>query len=159
MTTSPPTECHQCGATLAKGETCRAWFDQLLALEFEQPEAFAEHHLTVACYFLQHPEGYAFTTLDAWRRLLRSALIDGVPPAELRRAMGAQFEGPARVLGKESDLPVWWPRRWAVIVRDVVALEERPATAAAHLERVRRWAWSTLGELNAALEAQQNTSR
>lgn len=151
--------CAQCGATLAEGESCRAFFDQLLALEFEQPEAFAEHHLTVACYFLQHPAGYAEVTLKYWRRLLHAALVDHVPAARLSRQMSKQFEGPARVRGEENSPPVWWPRRWTVIVRDVVALDERPATAAAHLERVRRWAWSILGELKAAPEVQQNSSR
>ncbi|MFN8573793.1 MAG: DUF5946 family protein [Gemmatimonadaceae bacterium] len=143
-------DCPECGAPLAEGESCRAWFDQLLALEFEQPEAFAEHHLTVACYFLQHPAGYGEGTLEQWRSLLRAALVDGVAPAQLRRVMSERFEGPSRVRGDENSPPVWWPRRWSVIVRDVVALEERPATAAAHLDRVRRWAWSILGELNAA---------
>ena len=147
--------CAQCGASLEDGTTCQGFFDQLLALEFENREAFVEHHLTVACYSLQHPAGYAATTIDAWYRLLRRSLVDGTPPSALRKVMSEKFEGETRVREGGIHAPVWWPRRWSVIVRDVVALEERPATAAAHLERVRRWAWSIVGDLDAAREAHQ----
>ncbi|MCB0192999.1 MAG: hypothetical protein KDJ65_13730 [Anaerolineae bacterium] len=56
-------KCLHCGANIQPNESCRDRFDLCLALEFENPIAFgAVHHLTVACYMLQH-NAYA---RDVW---------------------------------------------------------------------------------------------
>ena len=47
--------CPLCHAEYPSGETCQERFERCLALEFENPGTYgAVHHLTVACYMLQH---------------------------------------------------------------------------------------------------------
>ncbi len=48
-------KCPECGAELPPGERCEERFNLCLALEYENPAAYGRvHHLTVACYMLQH---------------------------------------------------------------------------------------------------------
>ncbi|APV45250.1 hypothetical protein Dform_01935 [Dehalogenimonas formicexedens] len=52
--------CHECGAELPAGLSCETYFHRALAWDFEDPAgAGAVHHLTVLCYFLQHPSRYS----------------------------------------------------------------------------------------------------
>ena len=140
--------CAECGAVLASSETCRGFFGVLLALEFENRSAFAEHHLTVACYCLQHPTGYSSEAVDVWWELVRASVEDGTPPATIRREMSRRFEGATQVRGEGSNVAVWWPRRWPMTVRDVVQPEDQTASPETHLELVRRWARSVLETLD-----------
>lgn len=151
MTLSPIAEthaCEECGSPLVGSESCRGFFDRLLAVEFEDRRAFAEHHLTVACYCLQHPKGYSGEAVDAWWELVRASLEQGTSPATIRRAMSAQFEGATSVRREGSHVAVWWPRRWPMTVRDVVQPEEQDASPTMHVDRVRTWARSVLETLD-----------
>ena len=47
--------CPECGAVLHDGETCEAYFHQMLFWEAENPANGEVHHLAVLCYHLQHP--------------------------------------------------------------------------------------------------------
>jgi len=140
--------CEQCGSPLVGSERCRGFFDKLLALEFEDRDAFAEHHLTVACYQLQHPKGFSGEAVEAWCEVVRASLEYGTPPTAIRRAMSARFEGATQVRREGSHVAVWWPRRWPMTVRDVVQPEEQIASAATHVQLVRTWAKSVLDTLD-----------
>lgn len=90
--------CCECGAPLTAGQVCRERFDFLLGREFEDAALAAVHHLTVLCYSVQHPvlfdataEGHA-----ASRELLREAVIERLPAAELRRRNRARLRQPNR---------------------------------------------------------------
>lgn len=138
--------CEQCGA--ADGGECAASFDRLLALEFENREGFAVHHLTVACYLLQHPAGYDRGAVESWWNLLNDVLLKGIPAAVVQRRMSEQYEGARRVRREGSTVPEGWPRRWPMTVEEVVQPEGQTASPGIHVERVRAWARSVLDTLN-----------
>lgn len=153
-TTAPVTQCSECGAQHADGESCRACFEALLAFENERPPAFgAVHHLTVACYFLQHPAGYAPAALTAWRELLAEALDSRNGPSEFATRMRRRFDGAARVRESGAEPPSWWPRAWPMTVRDVLRPNEHPPSIEAYIDRAHRWAAETRAALAHARES------
>jgi len=147
--------CLECGATRTEGVSCLDCFHALLAYENEHPPAFgAVHHLTVACYYLQHPTGYAAAALEMWRSLLADALEKGTRPAEFLRRASATFEGATRARDPDAGIPDGWPSSWPVTVRDVLTPDESPA-ASEYIARAMRWARSTrttLSERGPALQ-------
>ena len=132
-------ECPDCGAQFPDGETCRSLFDRLLAHEYDFPDAFgAVHHLTVAAYMLQHPRGYSREAIDTWRTIIAESL-DGVATHAMFLERGRrQFDGARRVREPGAEPPDGWPRRWSMTAADVAGSPD----AAAHIDRVRRWATS-----------------
>lgn len=76
--------CPECGAELAPGEQCRDRFDTCMALEFENPSTFGSvHHLTVACYYLQH-NAYSHQAWLIARQGVSQAVNLGITPGEVR---------------------------------------------------------------------------
>jgi hypothetical protein len=142
--------CTECGATTHDGESCRDCFDALLAYENERPAAFgAVHHLTVACYFLQHPSGYGPNILLAWHELLDRSIKLGEPATVLQQRMGRRFSGSAKVRDANAAVPAGWPCRWTVNVHDVLRPDER-LPIDDYITRARTWATATLATLDAA---------
>lgn len=145
------TACAECGASQADGVSCRACFEALLAFENERPPVFgAVHHLTVACYFLQHPAGYVPAALDGWRELIAESLDDGETPRQMSTRMRRRFDGAKRVRDPSAVTPAWWPRVWPMTVRHVLSPAEPSPTAAEYMERARRWAAETRAALDLA---------
>jgi hypothetical protein len=142
--------CAGCGAPADGGASCRDCFDALLAYENEHPPAFgAVHHLTVACYFLQHPAGYGAEILRTWHELLRASLVAGERPHELQRRMGRRFAGSAKVRDPHASPPAHWPREWSVRVADVLRPGQQPAIED-YVTRANAWAAATLATLDAS---------
>lgn len=144
-----PEICDQCGADQSDGVSCEACFHALLAYENEHPVAFgAVHHLTVACYFLQHPRGYRKEVLEMWRALVADSLDGRVTTRALQRRASRRFDGSTRVRDPEGRPPDGWPTAWHVSVRDVL----RPGETIeidAYIGRARAWAEETRAALPA----------
>ncbi len=89
-------KCPRCGAEYPSAEAYQQRFERCLALEYENPIAFgAIHHLSVACYMLQH-NAYS---RDVWlidRDMLAQFVRDGVTPVEMRRQIRARFDSGRR---------------------------------------------------------------
>ena len=133
--------CDQCAATQPDGASCRDCFDALLAYENERPQVFfAVHHLTVACFYLQHPRGYRHEVLAAWRSLLADALDDATPIPTLRQRMGRQFTGAKRVRDALAAVPPGWPASWPMTVVDVLDPREPLPSEEEYVARARQWA-------------------
>ncbi len=81
----PVYKCPQCGAQYPTDETCCDRFDLCLAKEFEQPTSYGSvHHLTVACYMLQHN----LYSREAWlevREMVAQFIRQGRAPSDVRR--------------------------------------------------------------------------
>jgi hypothetical protein len=146
-----PAACPECGAQQMTGEACRDCFEALLAFENERPPVFgAVHHLTVACYFLQHPAGYALAALTSWRELLASSLDGRETPRQISERMRRRFDGAERVRDPSALPPAWWPRAWPMTVHHVLRPGEPPPTADDYIDRARRWAAETRASLDHA---------
>jgi hypothetical protein len=79
-----PPSCPLCGAEFPAGEQCRDRFDLCLAKELENPATYgAVHHLTVACYMLQH-NAYSRQGWLGTRELLVQFIEQDKTPAEVR---------------------------------------------------------------------------
>jgi hypothetical protein len=140
--------CAECGSIWADGATCLDCFHALLAFENENPRAFgAVHHLTVACFYLQHPTGYATAALEMWQSLLADALDRGTRPAEFLRRASAKFEGATKARDPKAGIPDGWPSSWPVTVRDVLTPDDRPAIDA-YIQRAMDWARATRDTLS-----------
>jgi uncharacterized protein DUF5946 len=143
--------CPACGAASSPGATCRDCFDALLAFENERPPAFgAVHHLTVACYFLQHPAGYALRTLELWHELLADSLDGRAAPRELQARFAKRFGGATRVRDANAVLPAWWPRTWSTTVCDVLCATAPLPSTEDYVQRARDWAMATRETLDGA---------
>jgi hypothetical protein len=106
--------CPLCGGEFPAGETCRERFDACLAREFENPATYgAVHHLSVACYMLQH-NAYS---RDGWmetRNMLAQFIREGAPPAGIRRRNRSRLDSGHRTWSvtqgaklSEFDTIVW----------------------------------------------------
>jgi hypothetical protein len=78
-------KCPHCSAQYPAGETCQDRFDLCLAKEFEQPASYGSvHHLTVACYMLQHNLYSRQAWLEA-REMVAQFIRQGRAPSDVRR--------------------------------------------------------------------------
>ena len=143
--------CPECGAPWETDEKCVDCFHALLAFENERPAAFgAVHHLTVACYYLQHPTGYTEEVLAMWLALIADALDGRATVRELRARSGRRFGGSRRVRDQGAKVPAWWPRQWPMTVHDVLRPSETLPSVEVYIDRGRRWAAETRKQLDQA---------
>lgn len=113
----------------------------MLAYENERPLVFgAVHHLTVPCYFLQHPTGYGRDVLDAWRELIADALDGRATPRALRQRTGRRFAGSRRVRDPDAGVPSDWPAAWTMTVVDVLNPLEPLPDEDEYIRRAMAWA-------------------
>lgn len=142
MTSRGPHRCASCGGLTRGGlASCRAAFDELLAFEFVDPAAFGPvHHLTVACFFLQHPEGHTAEVLAMWRHMISEPEAGASFATRELAAARRAFDGPTRVREAGARPPHWWPTTFPVTVWDVLPGPGAPLDAAGHVQRVRQWA-------------------
>ncbi len=89
-------KCPECGAAWANGQTCEDHFHQMLYWEAEHPAYGEVHHLTVLCYYLQHPSLYSPDGLKEARRLLTEFVERGTSPVAVRQANRARVDSGRR---------------------------------------------------------------
>lgn len=142
--------CPDCGADQLPESTCQDCFNSLLAFELEHPEAFgAVHHLTVSCFYLQHPRGYAHATLRAWRDLVAASLDGTMSTQELRDLHGKLFGGATRMREPGAKPPAGWPRAWPVTIHEVIT-PDAVLTSDQYVRRSLEWAAGVRAALDAA---------
>lgn len=142
--------CPDCGAALAEGTTCRAIFDQFLALEFGDPEYGAVHMLTVACYMIQHGQ-YSDAGLVWMEQRLRDYLEHGISAEQIRRGAAAETGQNRRgwkITRQPGDAPQ--PRvAWSMTIADAARQAEDPAQ---YRQAVTQWARIVLQEMQPLLK-------
>ncbi|MBP1694274.1 MAG: hypothetical protein H6Q37_2157, partial [Chloroflexi bacterium] len=87
--------CSQCGANFSSDETCQDRFNLNQLKELEQPAYYAVHHLSVACYMLQH-NAYSRDGWLAVRDLLFQFVSMGLTPTMARRQNQVRFDNGKR---------------------------------------------------------------
>ena len=134
---SSEAKCPECGGARVDGMTCWEQLGAIGAWEFQDPELYAEHFLTVASYNLQHPAQFTEEALADLRAGLIERLDNGTSAKELRRRMGRAYEGKRRVLIDKADRKEVL-RTWSMTIAEVYI----PGKPHGAVERVRQWAAS-----------------
>jgi hypothetical protein len=141
--------CPECGADWRDDVTCRDHFDQMLVWEFEDPGgAGAVHHLTVLCFYIQHPSLYAPDGLAQAKQILKAFVEDGVTPAEMRKRLRNKVDSGKRDWKISGGQPASHGRTivWPLTIVDVAGLD-------GYAERVQQWARSVHETLKTATSA------
>lgn len=136
-------KCPQCGAEFLTDEQCRDRFDRCLALEFENPTTFgAVHHLTVACYMLQHNAYSREVWLEA-RNMVARFIRAGVTPAEMRRRNRHRLDSGRRAwsLTQGPRLAEFDTIAWSRTIASV-----RPENPETYCDDVKLWATCVLAD-------------
>lgn len=145
-------KCPQCGGEFPPDEQCRDRFDLCLAMEFENPTTYgAVHHLTVACYMLQH-NAYS---RDAWleaRKMIAQFTQEGITPAEMRKQNRSRFDSGQRTwrVPKGAKLSEFDAIVWSRTIADVRL--DNPVIYCADVEL---WASSVLADTQILVQALQ----
>jgi Family of unknown function (DUF5946) len=141
-------KCPQCGADLPPDEPCQHRFDLCMALEYENPTTFgAVHHLTVACYMLQH-NAYS---RDGWlgaRNIIARFIHDGVTPGKIRQQNHSRFDSGHRTwsVTKGAKFSEFDTIVWTRSIADV-----RYADPEVYCADVKLWATSVLTDTETLL--------
>jgi hypothetical protein len=114
---------------------CWGQLSAVLAWEWQDPELFALHFMTVASYNLQHPAQFTVEALAGLKRAYLDHLDRGTPVSEIRARADAGAKGRQRVRKPQEDQrPVL--RHFDRTIADVYQ-PDHPQGAA---DRVRAWA-------------------
>ncbi len=149
-------KCSQCGAEVPPDGQCCDRFHLCLAYEYENPTTFgAVHHLTVACYMLQH-NAYSRKVWLAAREMVAQFMQQGITPADMRKQNRQRFAGGQRKwsITKGEKLSEFDTIIWSATIADI-----RLDSPEIYCADVRHWAISVLedtatliGKLNSESE-------
>jgi hypothetical protein len=114
-------KCPLCGGEFTSVEQCRERFDLCMALEYENPAAYgAVHHLSVACYMLEH-NAYSAEVWQEARNMLAGFIRDGITPEQVRRQNRSRFDSRHRSwsVTTGAKLPEFDSIVWSRTIADV----------------------------------------
>lgn len=136
--------CDECGAVSPDSRSCEEQFDELLALEYQDPAGAGRvHHLTVLCYMLQHnrysDEGRAFAI-----SMLEANLEQGTTPRELRQQARKALDSGTRTWKVTRPAAVHQRIAWPMTIVDVCSGDPN-----GHNARIVKWAQSVLATIRA----------
>jgi|GEM_PF-1778268 len=121
-------------------KTCCERYEEILALEYENPAIFgAVHYITVLCYNLQHPDSFTAEAIAWMQSSLRAIIEEGLSPMELRKRSGKKFKGNVKVLRQTTQTETPRKTRWSTTVMDI-----RTDEPEIYIEDVKAWAKSIL---------------
>jgi hypothetical protein len=94
--------CTECGAKEVEGMDCWWQLGGIGQWELNDPELYAVHFLTVACYNLQHPSQFTDEALEDLRNTFNEALENGWSNEQVRAQVSkAGWDGKKKVIVKE----------------------------------------------------------
>lgn len=136
-------KCPECGADWTVDESCQTRFEQCMALEFENPAAFgAAHHLSVACYMMQHNLYSRPAWLEA-HRMLAQFIQGEITTEDYRKRQESKFDQSRRVwrVTRGEKLAAFKTIVWSRTIADVHLTDPGQYCA-----DVRLWAESVLAD-------------
>jgi len=148
-------KCPKCGAEFPLEEQCRERFERCLAKDYEEPSTYGTvHHLTVACYMLQHNAYSREGWLEA-RKMVAQAIEQGITPTALRKQNRRRFDSAHRQwrLLRGAKLPEVDTIAWTRTIADV-----RLDTAEVYCADVELWAASVLADTQSWIKKLKHAS-
>jgi hypothetical protein len=139
-------ECH----TVWTDHSCQDYFHQMLLWDFEYTGSDpGVHHLTVLCYYLQHPGLYSPEGLNGAMQLLNDFLLQGLSPQTVRQREKTKMDSGKRkykIKASPASLSAYiHPVHWTITALDVVA-----GGVDAYGDNVQAWAQSVYQDLKAS---------
>jgi hypothetical protein len=136
--------CPECGGLISQDDSCTLRYQRFLVLEFSDARFGAVHHLTVPAYMLQHPGQLSSAGWHAMRQTLSAFLIEGVPPAQMRRhiTQSAQTQPQKESLTRGS--PFQFPPGFA-FTRTILSVDD--SAPEAYCRDIEAWARQVLAEV------------
>jgi hypothetical protein len=130
-----------------KGSTCQAIFDEFLGLEFSDPAYGQVHFFTVACFMIQRGR-YSDEALTGIQSLLEAALVEQLPPHQLRERATKGMSKATRTwqITRPADAPPLPHVAWSVTIADVARSIQDPEL---YCDHVKQWARATLQQMPA----------
>jgi len=130
--------CPHCGAQDVGGEEgCNRLFQEVVGREFERPELFRVHRMTVDAYSLQHPDRYMKSAKSAVAHLVGMCwAMEGEDDPAVSVTLSRFLDGTPEFRRPE---PVPLPGERGGVT---VAVVHAAASSADHILRVREWAAS-----------------
>lgn len=142
--------CPECGASLNGVTTCKAYFDRMIAWDFCDFTGVGRvHHLTVLCYYLQHPRHYSSEGLKESINILKKVIENNLSDKKIYQEESTRFSSAKRtwsVRGTESNYGKYSREiTWSVTVDAVVkdGITKYP-------EHIVQWAKSIYSDLKNA---------
>lgn len=142
--------CSECGAPLIKEGKCEAYLEKMIAWDFADFTGVGKvHHLTVLCYYLQHPSHYSFQGLEKAKMFLKGIIENSISLQQLYRIESDSFSSTKRTWKVTGTLKNhgFYPSKinWSMTAYDVVksGIEEYP-------QHVHEWAQSIYHNLIAS---------
>jgi hypothetical protein len=145
-------QCPECKAPLISVKSCQDYFNQMLAWDFEDFKGAGRlHHLTVLCYYLQHPSHYSPEGLKEAVTILKKAIENTLSDKKLYQEESEVFSsskrtwnvtGTSKNYGKYSSVI-----KWTITVSEVVK-----DGVIKYPEHVQQWANAIYSDLKTAGE-------
>lgn len=141
------TVCQECGTQLHNVNKCSEYFDQMIAWDFSDFTSVGKfHHLTVLCYYLQHPTHYSQEGLNEAVRILQAVVENKLSDKDLYKMESERFSSHKRswsITGSKGTYGNYSREiNWSMTVFNVVkdGITKYP-------ERIQRWADTIYSDL------------
>jgi Family of unknown function (DUF5946) len=90
-------KCNECGTVLLDKKACLEYFNQMIAWDFTDFTGVGQvHHLTVLCYYLQHPSHYSPEGLKKAQNILKDAIENSLSDKKLYQEESEVFSSSKR---------------------------------------------------------------
>jgi len=139
--------CPECGATIAKGTSCRDYLNEMIKWDFEDFNGAGKvHHLTVLSYNLQHPSVYSQKGLENGISSLQKFILHPDSFKEHDESNRKELASDVRdwkITGtpeNHAEYPI--KPNWTVLPSDVVR-----GGLDLYVENVKKWSKSVLESL------------
>jgi uncharacterized protein DUF5946 len=139
--------CSKCGAPLERGKECIEYFNQMLAWDFADFKVAGRiHHLTVLCYYLQHPKKYSREGLKESLKMLQDIVESKLSVEELYKKQSNVFSSEKRdwhVEGTEENHGEYSRNiKWSMTAADIIK-----SGVTTYPKRVEEWSKAIYEEL------------
>jgi hypothetical protein len=142
--------CPECGTELHGVLSCNEYLEKMIAWDFSDFAAIGQvHHLTVLCYYIQHPSHYSKEGLQIAISILKKTVEENLSDKELYTEESEIFSSSKRDWKVSGNLDNYGsfepPIQWSMTVSSVVC-----DGIAKYKEHVKEWSQLIYADLEKA---------